>query len=87
MVAMVGLWVGINHFLSASLESVDIFLAFAQMTAVIGRFNVAWPDGISSNGGVVFRAANFLDFDVDIVNFGICSAILEPSAASAIDTQ
>ena len=71
LVCLVALWVGINHFLSSSLESVDVFLAFSQMTAVIGRFDVPWPEGISSgSNGYVFRAANFLDFDVDIVNFG-----------------
>ena len=63
VVCLVSLWVGINHFLSSTLESVDVFLAFSQMAAVIGRFDVQWPYGISSNG-YVFRAANFLDFDV-----------------------
>jgi hypothetical protein len=65
--AVVALWIGVNHFLCSTLESVDVFLAFVQMSNVIGNFNVAWPSGLRQ---FIFRAASFLDFDVDLVSFG-----------------
>jgi hypothetical protein len=67
LATMVATWIGVNHFLCASLESVDVFLAYIQMCNVIGNYNVDWPDNLKL---FVFRVASFLDFDVDIVNFG-----------------
>jgi hypothetical protein len=54
LAAMVATWIGVNHFLCESLESVDVFLAYIQMANVIANFNVEWPAGLKM---FVFRVA------------------------------
>ena len=54
-------WIIINKFLCEQLDSLDTFLAFAQMANVIGSLGIDWPKGISD---FVFRIASVMDFDV-----------------------
>ena len=60
VVGMVVLWVLINFYLCEEVDSLDTFLAFAQMLNVIGTFSVAWPSGV----GLIFTVAAVFDFDV-----------------------
>ena len=61
VILVVGLWVVINKFLCEELDSLDVFLAFAQMSNVVGSINIEWPPGISDK---IFRIAAILNFDV-----------------------
>jgi hypothetical protein len=75
VLVLIAVWFLINNVFCEEIESLDVFLSFAQMANVIGEFNIAWPRAVTSG---VFRVASLLDFDVDIVNMGCVASTSWP---------
>ena len=56
-------WVLVNFGMCARLESIDTFLAAAQMANILGSMSADWPDSL---GWVFSNIFSILDFDVDV---------------------